>query len=56
MKNSGGLTQTRLQIINGQKKSWYYVIDLVSPNDYKMLIEDLQKKGIVVEVSHNITV
>lgn len=56
LKTSGGLTQTRLQIINGQKKSWCYVIDLVSPNDYKMLIEYLQKKGIVVEVSHTITI
>ena len=56
LKNSGGLTQTRLQIINGQKKLGCYVIDLVSPDDYKMLIEDLQRKGIVVEVSHNITI
>ena len=56
LKNSGGLTQTRLQIINGQKKLGCYVIDLVSPDDYKILIEDLQRKGIVVEVSHNITI
>lgn len=55
LKHSGGLTQTRLQIIRGEKKSWSYVIDLVSPGDYKMLIEDLRKQGIDVEVSPNIT-
>lgn len=56
LKRSGGLTQTQLQIIRGQKKSWSYVIDLVSPTDYKRLIEDLQKQGVVVEVSHNIKI
>lgn len=56
LKHSGGLTQTQLQIIRGQKKSWSYVIDLVSPDDYKMLIEDLQKQGMVVEISPNIKI
>lgn len=52
LKQSGGLTQTQLQIIRGQKKSWSYVIDLVSPDDYKMLIGELQKQGIAVETHH----
>ncbi len=56
LKHSGGLTQTRLQIIRGEKKSWSYVIDLVSPADYNALIEDLRKQGIDVEVSPNITI
>ena len=54
LKHAGGLTQTRLQIVRGQKKSWSCVIDLVSRKDYKHLIDELQRNGILVEVSRNI--
>lgn len=56
LKHSGGLTQTRMQIIRGEKRSWSYVIDLVSPGDYKVLIEDLRKQGIAIEVSPHIAI
>ena len=54
LKHAGGLTQTRLQIVRGQKKSWSYVIDLVSRKDSRHLIDELQRNGILVEVSRNI--
>ena len=45
-----------MQIIRGEKRSWSYVIDLVSPGDYKVLIEGLRKQGIAVEVSPHIAI
>jgi len=48
--NTGGYTLDYIRVYTTTKKSRRYVINLVNPKEYPNLIEDLESKGVKVEV------